>query len=101
MAERRIKEIGVRKVLGASVLGLLGLVARGFLTLVVLANLVAWPVAWYVTSSWQQNFAYPSPFDPKLFVLTGLGTLILAALTIGYQSLRAALTNPAAILKHE
>jgi putative ABC transport system permease protein len=100
-AEQRTKEIGIRKVLGASTGGVVTLMARQFLGLVVLANLVAWPVAYYVMGRWLDNFAYHAKLGLGVFLASSLLSLLAAILTVSYQALRAASTNPVDSLKHE
>jgi putative ABC transport system permease protein len=101
MAEQRIKEIGVRKVLGASVFNLWGLLSTDFLGLVAISLLVASPVAWYLMNNWLQNFDYRSTISGWIFVITGLGTIAITLLTVSFQSVKAALANPIKSLKTE
>ena len=100
-AEQRTKEIGIRKVLGASVPGIVRLLAKEFLILVVLANLIAWPVAYWAMSRWLQSFAYRAGIDPLLFVLSTVLALAIALLTVSYQAIRTALSNPVDALRYE
>ena len=100
-AERRTKEIGVRKVLGATVADILLLLSREFLLLLAVAMLIAWPVAWYVMDKWLANFAYRIELDWLTFLAGGLIALTVAALTVGYQALRAATTDPVKALHYE
>lgn len=100
-AEQRTKEIGVRKVLGARIPSLLGLLTREFLLLVVMANVIGWPIAYYLSHVWLQNFAYRVAPDPLLFLLTGAVALAIALLTVGQQALRASLRNPVDALRYE
>lgn len=101
MAEQRTKEIGIRKVLGASIPGVVALLARDFVKLVLIANLVAWPLAYYFMSRWMQNFAYRAGIAPWIFFLTGLAAMTIALLTVSYQSIRAALSDPVRAIKYE
>ncbi len=101
MAEQRTKEIGVRKVLGASVSGLVALLAKDLLKLVLIAIVVASPLAWMAMRQWLTGFAYPTPISPWVFVLTGVGAVLVAFLTVAYQSIKAALMNPVKSLKTE
>jgi len=101
MAEQRVKEIGVRKVLGASVFNLWGLLSTDFLGLVAISLLVASPVAWYLMNNWLQNFDYRSTISGWIFVITGLGTVAITLLTVSFQSVKAALANPIKSLKTE
>ncbi len=101
MAEQRIKEIGVRKVLGASVFNLWGLLSTDFLGLVAISLLIASPVAWYLMHNWLQHFDYRSSISGWIFVITGLGTIVITLLTVSFQSVKAALANPIKSLKTE
>lgn len=101
MAEQRTKEIGVRKVLGASVSGIVLLLTREFTRWVLLANLIAWPLAWYTMSEWLENFAYRVDLGWTTFALAGLAALAIAWLTVSYQAIRAALANPVEALRYE
>jgi ABC-type antimicrobial peptide transport system permease subunit len=101
MAENRIKEIGVRKVLGASVAGITALLSVDFLKLVIISFMVASPVAWWCMHTWLQRFTYRVSLNWWIFVLTGLLTVLIAIATISYQAIRAALTNPVKSLKAE
>ncbi|HWZ04975.1 MAG TPA: FtsX-like permease family protein, partial [Mucilaginibacter sp.] len=98
---QRIKEIGVRKVLGASVINLWGMLSKDFIALVAISLLVASPVAWYLMHNWLQHFDYRSGISGWIFVATGLGTIIITLLTVSYQSIKAALANPIKSLKTE
>ena len=100
-AEQRTKEIGVRKVLGASVAGIVALFSRDFLTLVVLAFLMAAPVAYVAMDRWLSDFAYRVHLDGSAFLLAGALALAVALLTVSYHALRAALTDPATALRYE
>ena len=100
-AERRIKEIGIRKVLGASVAGIIALLSRDFLKLVLVAILIASPIAWYAIHQWLQDFAYRINIDWWVFVLAGALAVLIALLTVSFQSVKAALTNPVKSLKSE
>ena len=100
-AEQRTKEIGIRKTLGASVSGITLLLSKEFVMLVLVANLIAWPVAWFAMNRWLQDFAFHTSIDPAIFLLAGISALFIAVLTVSYQSIKAALTNPVDALKHE
>jgi len=100
-AEQRTKEIGVRKVLGASVASIVSLLSRDFLKLVLLANVVAWPLAWYGVHQWLQDFAYRTPLSWWLFVLAGAGALLIALVTVSFQAIKAAVANPVKALRSE
>ena len=101
MAANRIKEIGVRKVLGASVGSISMLLSKDFLKLVGIAFLLSVPVAWYVMDQWLQNYDYSVGIEWWVFVATGTATMLIALFTVGFQSIKAALTNPARTLKSE
>ncbi|MBD0260033.1 MAG: ABC transporter permease, partial [Cytophagales bacterium] len=100
-AEKRTKEIGIRKVLGASVAGIVALLSREFLRPVLLAILIASPVAWYLMGQWLDNFDYKIDINWQVFALAGGMALLVALLTVSFQSIRAALANPVKSLRSE
>ena len=100
-AERRTKEIGVRKVLGASSSGIVAMLSKEFLKLVVAANLFAWPVAYYIMNGWLENFAYRTPIGLDLFVGSGLLAAVISLLTVGYQAVKASTADPVVSLRIE
>ncbi|NIR48896.1 FtsX-like permease family protein [candidate division KSB1 bacterium] len=101
MAEQRTKEIGIRKVLGATLVNVLSLLSKDFVKLVLLANVIACPIAWYVTGRWLENFAYRIDIGWWIFVLAGGLALVIALLTVSTQAVRAALANPVESLRYE
>jgi predicted permease len=100
-AEQRTKEIGVRKILGASVPKIILLLSREYLKWVLIANAIAWPLSYYFLSSWLEDFPYRTSIGFQVFLLSGFLTLFLALVTVSYQSIRAAYTNPVDTLKYE
>lgn len=99
--KKRTREIGIRKVLGSSTRGIISLLSQRFLLLVLLGSGVAWPVSWLLLQKWLQSFSYRIDPNPILFLLVGLGVLLLSLSSIGLQSLRAARANPVQALKFE
>jgi putative ABC transport system permease protein len=100
-AERRVKEIGIRKILGASVTSVVSLLSKDFIILVALSALIAFPIAWWATSKWLDDFAYRIPIDPWVFLVSGLLAVSIALLTISIQAVKAARANPAESLRSE
>jgi len=101
MAESRTKEIGIRKVLGASVRGITTLLSVDFVKLVLISIIIASPVAWWAMDKWLRGFTYRISVEWWVFVLVGLGAIMIAVLTVSYQSIKAALMNPVKSLKTE
>jgi putative ABC transport system permease protein len=100
-AERRTKEIGIRKTLGASAIGIVGLLSREFLVLVTVANVLAWPIGYYAMYKWLQSFAYHANLSAIPFMFAGLLALLIALVTVCFQSIKAALANPVDSLRYE
>jgi putative ABC transport system permease protein len=100
-AHQRTKEIGVRKVLGASISSIMLLLSKDFLKLVLVANIIAWPLAWWGMHQWLQDFAYRMDINWWIFALAGLAAVVIALLTVSFQALKAALANPVNALRNE
>jgi putative ABC transport system permease protein len=100
-AESRTKEIGIRKVLGASIPNILQLLSREFLILVGLSNIIAWPLAYLAMTQWLQSFAYRINIGLLPFVMTGIFVFFIALITINLQAVKAARSNPAECLRYE
>jgi putative ABC transport system permease protein len=101
MAENRIREIGVRKVLGASVTSITTLLARDFVALVLIAFLIAAPVAWYAMNKWLLDYSYRISIGWQVFAVSGLLAVLMAVATVSYQSIKAAIANPVKSLRTE
>ncbi|AYB31621.1 ABC transporter permease [Chryseolinea soli] len=97
----RAKEIGIRKVLGSSIAGIVVLLLEGFMIPVAIACLLAWPLSWWATEVWLQSFPYRVSTSPLMFVISGVAILVIAFLCVFYQTLKAALLSPAKMLKYE
>jgi putative ABC transport system permease protein len=100
-AEQRTKEIGIRKAMGASVLGLTILLSKDFTKLVVIAFLPAAILGWYISDQWLEGFAYRINVNPWVLAVSGLAAILIAWLTVSYQSIRTANTNPVESLRYE
>jgi putative ABC transport system permease protein len=100
-AEQRTKEIGIRKVLGASVSNIVAMISKDFLKLVLIASIIAFPVAWWAMNKWLQDFAYRISISWWIFVLAGVIAVLIALLTISFQSIKAAIANPVKSLRTE
>ena len=101
MAVQRTKEIGIRKVLGASMVHIVGLFTKEFFVLIVIAFALAAPLAWYAMQAWLQNFEYRDPMGPGSFFIAILFSLLIAGITVIYRSIKAARTNPVQNLRIE
>ncbi len=99
--QSKLKEVGIRKVLGASLRGLLLVLSRQFVILILLANMVAWPLIYYLGNLWLGNFAYRINLQWWIYVASGLALLVIALVTISHQTVKAALTNPVKVLRNE
>ncbi|MCP4724678.1 MAG: FtsX-like permease family protein [bacterium] len=100
-SEQRTKEIGIRKSLGASTSGIVGLLITEFIKLVIAANVIAWPLCYFFMNNWLRNFAYRADVGIWVFVLSGALALLIGLLTVSYQSVKAALSNPVNSLRYE
>jgi putative ABC transport system permease protein len=98
---QRIKEIGIRKVMGASVTNILTLLSKEIIILVLVANLIAWPVAWYFMNQWLDTFAYHIKMDGVLYILAACMAIVVAIITVSTQAIKAAMSNPAKTLRYE
>ena len=101
MAQKRQKEIGIRKVIGASVIGITAMLSKEFLKLVVVAMLIAFPVSWWLMNDWLEGYAYRINLTGTVFFITALVVLVITIITIGYQTVKAAVTNPVKSLRTE
>jgi putative ABC transport system permease protein len=101
MTIQRTKEIGIRKALGSTSTEVVLLLSRGFVILVLIANMIAWPLAWFIMDRWLQNFPYRININPVLFVMAGLAVVVIAFLSVGFQTMKAARINPARTLRSE
>jgi putative ABC transport system permease protein len=100
-AEQRIKEIGIRKVLGASVRNIVTLLSTDFFKMVVIASIIAFPIAWWAMSRWLQDFAYRITISWWIFTLAGVAALVVALVTVSIEAIKSAMTNPVKSLRSE
>ena len=98
---QRTKEIGIRKVLGASVIGIVNLLSKDFLKLVLIAAIIAFPIAWYTMNKWLQNFAYKINISWWVFAIAGMLAILISLITISFQAIKAAIANPVKSLRTE
>jgi putative ABC transport system permease protein len=101
IAEQRTKEIGIRRAMGATFASVIRLLSNEFVKMILLANLIAWPTAYLVANNWLNNFTKRISVDPALFLIAGLGTLIIAMVITSYRALKASSRNPAETLRYE
>jgi putative ABC transport system permease protein len=101
MAEQRTKEIGIRKVMGSSITGIVVLLTKDFAVLVIIAIIIASPIAWYGMQHWLQDFAYRTPISAWVFIVSGLIALCIAILTVSFKATRAAMEDPVQALRTE
>ena len=101
MAERKTKEIGIRKVLGASSKSIVGLLTKEFIFLVLISNIIAAPIIYLIMNKWLEKFAYKTTISIDLFVLGIMMSILLILVTVGFQSIKAANTNPVNTLRSE
>jgi putative ABC transport system permease protein len=101
LAEQKTKEIGIRKVLGATVSSIIFLFSERFIKWVLVSNLIAWPIAYIAMTKWLQGFAYRTGIGIGIFILSALLTILIALVTVSYQSIKAAVANPVKALKYE
>ncbi|MOA05601.1 FtsX-like permease family protein [compost metagenome] len=101
IAEQRTKEIGVRKVLGASVTNIVGMLSKDFLKLVMIAAIIAFPLAWFAMNKWLQNFAYRVELSWWIFLAAGATAMLIALITVSFQAIKAAVANPVKSLRNQ
>jgi putative ABC transport system permease protein len=101
MSERRKKEIGIRKVLGANITGILFLLNKDFAKSVLMANIIAWPIAYYFLNKWLQDFAYRAEINILIFFVVGISALLIAIITVSFYSIKAAMANPVDSINYE
>jgi putative ABC transport system permease protein len=101
VAEQRKKEIGVRKVLGASVMSVWNLLSKDFVILVIISYLIAVPLSYYFMHEWLQNYSYRTPLPSWIFIVAGIGALLITIVTVSFQAIKAAVANPVKSLRTE
>ena len=100
-AEQRIREIGIRKVLGASIVQLIAMLSKDFIKLVIIATVIAIPVAWWMMNTWLNDFAYRTKMYWWVFLIAGSMALLIALCTVGLKAMKAAIANPVKSLRTE
>ena len=100
-AERRVKEIGIRKVMGAGVFNLVTLLSGSFVRLVFISIVIAWAIAWFVLTKWLEDFAYRVEITWWVFALAGIVAILIALITVSFQAIKAAIANPVTSLRSE
>jgi putative ABC transport system permease protein len=100
-AEQRNKEIGIRKVLGANIAGIMTMISKDFVKLVLIATIIAFPIAWWVMDKWLESFAFRTSISWWIFLIAGILTIVIALATVSLQALRAATANPVKSLRSE
>ena len=100
-ARQRIKEIGIRKVFGASVADIVTMISKDFLKLVIIASIIAFPIAWWAMNQWLQDFAYRISIQWWMFALAGMLAILIALVTVSFQAIKAAIANPIKSLRTE
>ena len=101
MAEQRTKEIGIRKVLGVTITGIISLVSKEFLKWVIIANIIAWPITWFALRDWLNGYTYHTRLSPEIFIYALLLSLFIALLTVTSQAVKSALKKPINAIKYE
>ncbi len=101
LAEQKKLEIGIRRAMGSTVTGIIWLLSRQFVRWIFIANIIAWPAAWYFMSKWLQGFAYSTSINPFIFIISGFLSMLIALLTISFKTIKAANSNPVKSLKYE
>ncbi len=99
--ERRTREIGIRKVLGSSISGIIFFLSKELMKWVIIANVIACPIAWFVMNKWLQNFAYRIDIQIWIFLMSGIIATVIALITVSFRSVKAALVNPVKSLRYE
>jgi putative ABC transport system permease protein len=101
MAQQKTKEIGIRKVLGATIMNIVTNLSKEFILLICVANAIAWPLAYLAMNKWIHNFAYRIKIDPLIFIYAGLASTLLGLMTVSYHTVKSALGNPVDSLRYE